>query len=1812
MKKMFKSLTFVRSNVQKSVQKSVVAPPPIVIKSSSSPLSKVSLLSFSFVLAPLLLTPFSVVKAATTSCSTTSSTACISGTGYGGVSVSFGDTLDSTPDVKTLKLQLSSGALNNPDRYFSVTANSSILTASNFTVDNGSKTTFNFKNSAYKGNFTMARNGGFNSVSSFSFDGSYQGNSDNSVKGYAYVGNITVANQTFKGVFKNDANMKGDIITTQPWTYQATTNVTFTNSSLEGSIVNKRTDDTGRVTTGSTVSFSGNSSKGFAMKGNINNSYQSMNVNFSNGAKMIGNIISKTDAYRNALTTSVSFNNSSLDGNINATGNYGTLSITATNGSKLNTNLTGTNGGFTDTINLTLDNSTLQGRKDNSITSYTNTNDNFSLKATGGSKIYMNLTTDGTGGSNNIHPSSVINLKDSEWTGSIQVGANASKVTLNLNASSMNGNVSGDGIFASTLTDASIGNITNNNASSTLTFASVATSGQASDHTIGNINFSGKITGSIGNTTIGNIALNSSNKISSDLALKNSSLNHLRLYNGANLKFSAVGTTIGSVGNKGSAIENRWGTLDATFDSTTVNGNITWGDSTFINSVSKDKGLYFTNKSILNGDIIADDTGNNATYNTFSFDNSSMNGNINLRKKKNGQENAVTVNFTGNSAFSGDITGDSIIWANFDTGTIIKSNTISNANVNSTLKFTGVKDSSIVNIDFSGVITGDLSHSDIGNLNNGATSSSLSLSNQKTDTSLNQDADASSPINILGDVTFAGTLNIDYHNSVAKSLSLSGTSNLSFSDTSNVGALNVSGGQSTLNLINQSTLGALNVSDGNSTVNLKSGSLVLSTIGVTSKTATSSVSFSSALSGDGSIDFTKSNEMLKQKLADLAKTAPNAPEDEPTTVVSSAVDNEPTDSSNAPSDPDSNSSISSLTPQEILSYLSQSNISSYAGNILTTEGQNNVDFHDSLYLGGNVNTTGGTANVTLSFSDAFISKLQANDFTNKLLYGGDGPLFVVTTNGQNAVNNIALSGSVKGVAQFNYLKGETNIVFADSISKNADGSDVAFSGGDSTDFGDINVFDPNSTDASKKQVKVNGLTYQSGIYLNLDSAKADEILKNYRDIFPINSTTFKIDKVSSSDIYTANIYGVMVGEVSSLVPATGVSTATTYEAIFKDDAVFIGKLNITDKNIHIHLSQGSKLILEDGSNIGLLSSAPLADGSKESFILNDKGLTGDSLYQENTIIDLATGGIPSASSNLKTSFATLNIGEVKDLNNAVFRLSYNPFSNASDDQKRKGDHLIINSASKGNQVDYIQAYQNSLSPVLGDLSDKNILVASIKNDATDSDGNKTAGLAFNSQSTVLQGYDLITTTFDKKIQNSNLGDDASASAGGDTWTNYYIGSARAQITQTSQNLTQAAITSNYSIFLANINDLNKRLGELRDNTNAQGVWGRIFNGMTTSNRGQEVKTYSTNVQAGYDFSIPNSSLDGKTYLGLALSYGYNKLGGQTFDGKANLIELGAYYSYVGNTGFYNDMILKYSFISNDLSVQNNENKDTSFNSSTASLGEELGYRFYFNLKETQTSRHRLYLEPSAEFIFGYVGNGGFDQINGNAFLDAAIDNILAFRGRVGGVLGYSLNTAHNQTDFRVGLSYVTDIVGGGNINFKSNFSTADLNIQSNQMALVSVGVNSILSDRWKVYADVETSFGGTYYNQNYLVSVGGRYAFGKKTMFAQNNQSHASTQETMANTIKEGYYFDVYTMAKNGNLSKEQMTLLSKYPYVISIENEKFIDPKTKNQRTIEVKKILIGPFKTKEGAQKSESIADEIAKILNKKETKALLKEVN
>lgn len=918
------------------------------------------------------------------------------------------------------------------------------------------------------------------------------------------------------------------------------------------------------------------------------------------------------------------------------------------------------------------------------------------------------------------------------------------------------------------------------------------------------------------------------------------------------------------------------------------------------------------------------------------------------------------------------------------------------------------------------------------------------------------------------------------------------------------------------------------------------------------------------------------------------------------------------------------------SPELVGRYLYDSGIASYYGNILVSNSIQSIDFSSALYLGGVFKNSGGNANVTMIFSDDFINKIKTSSLIKSLLFDAEGPSFHIITQASEEnstpITNIALAGDVKGKADVFYQDGYTNIIFSDSETGSFSADNITKL--PNSDF---------SNYVAGSGANLNGYSFSDGILVRLDASKANTLLSPYRDLFANNHVAMFVDKITDNTVYKAFVSGILVGEVDSLAYGSsidGSSRMKSYEAILNKDAVFIGKFNIQDTHTSIKLSQGSKLILENGSQIANLSSATQRD-----LILDKGNIIGDSLTQTNTIIDLATNGIPSVKSNQKTSFSTLNIDHIRDLNNAIFRVAYNPNANVSDLSDQKSDHIIIDQASRSDSSsaslsNYIQAYQNTLLPVLENLSAKNILVASVKN-SKNPDGSYQEKLQFNTQSSVLQGYDIIHTNFEKRIENSSDGNTAisvaeadktdiapkadeidagvvSSGAVADTtqsWTNYYIKSASAFIQDKPKAITEAAISSSYSIFLANINDLNKRLGELRSDTKAQGIWARVFNGLTTTNRGEEVKTYFTNVQAGYDYAIPTDSSilgSGQSIFGFAFSYGHNTLKSPNFKGQAAMIEAGLYYSYVGDSGFYSDSIAKYAFIDNKLELQNNQKTNTSLDVSSLSYGQEFGYRWYFTLKEKESSKHSIYLEPQVEGILGYMTNGGFDQINGNSFLSGTISSILAIRAKSGGVLAYSFKNNRSQTDFRVGLSYVNDFLQGGDIYLKSNMANSKDKIESNSMVVASFGINSSISDAWKLYLDVESGFLGKTFNQDYLVSVGGRYSFGKRNL-AKLTPSNINTQ---LSKIPAGFYLEVYALPVGQKLTDEQEALLKKYPYAIDYQT-RIVKQNDKTMK-VDYKVYLLGAFKSKQGALNNQKIANEISSMLyNQPNTQAFIKEV-
>lgn len=298
----------------------------------------------------------------------------------------------------------------------------------------------------------------------------------------------------------------------------------------------------------------------------------------------------------------------------------------------------------------------------------------------------------------------------------------------------------------------------------------------------------------------------------------------------------------------------------------------------------------------------------------------------------------------------------------------------------------------------------------------------------------------------------------------------------------------------------------------------------------------------------------------------------------------------------------------------------------------------------------------------------------------------------------------------------------------------------------------------------------------------------------------------------------------------------------------------------------------------------------------------------------------------------------------------------------------------------------------------------------------------------------------------------------------------------------------ALISNPYRMLITESNNLNKRMGDLRNNPYTQGSWIRIFNG---NDIGEGLTNLYTNIQLGYDYGY--EVLGGKDYLGVALSTSTIDLSAQSYKGDANTYSIALYDSYITDFGFYVDSIFKYIYTSQKLTPDFGDK--TSFGNHALSLGLEVGYQAYI-------PKTFFYLEPQIEAIYGYIH--GVQDIDlgfvGSKQILGELKSTHSLYLRAGGVMGYTFKTQGKfSADLRVGASFVSEQISNSNpINFNDNSSFISQNISNDIKALISIATNLNVSDQWRIYLEAEKTFGGKR-NTEYQANIGARFSFGESS-----------------------------------------------------------------------------------------------------------------
>ena len=271
-----------------------------------------------------------------------------------------------------------------------------------------------------------------------------------------------------------------------------------------------------------------------------------------------------------------------------------------------------------------------------------------------------------------------------------------------------------------------------------------------------------------------------------------------------------------------------------------------------------------------------------------------------------------------------------------------------------------------------------------------------------------------------------------------------------------------------------------------------------------------------------------------------------------------------------------------------------------------------------------------------------------------------------------------------------------------------------------------------------------------------------------------------------------------------------------------------------------------------------------------------------------------------------------------------------------------------------------------------------------------------------------------------------------------------------------------------------MNDVRKRMGDLRAAEGTHGVWAR-YNGGQMSGQGMDADFNM--VQVGID-TVP--VVDAPRF-GVAFSYAQTEAddtnGLATTD--MDSFSLAFYGTKMYDNGMFVDVIGRMATMDTEMTVQGNK---AEMDNVALSLSGELGWRFDVT--------DQFFIEPSAELTYTYTNADTFKMGRGEYELES-VDSLV---GRAGFAAGFKCPA--NKGDVYVRAAVVHEFMGDSTMNSMINGRAATPVESDGEDTYFeyAVGAQFNVNKNTYVYADVERTEGANV-DEDWRANVGVRFAF---------------------------------------------------------------------------------------------------------------------
>ena len=292
---------------------------------------------------------------------------------------------------------------------------------------------------------------------------------------------------------------------------------------------------------------------------------------------------------------------------------------------------------------------------------------------------------------------------------------------------------------------------------------------------------------------------------------------------------------------------------------------------------------------------------------------------------------------------------------------------------------------------------------------------------------------------------------------------------------------------------------------------------------------------------------------------------------------------------------------------------------------------------------------------------------------------------------------------------------------------------------------------------------------------------------------------------------------------------------------------------------------------------------------------------------------------------------------------------------------------------------------------------------------------------------------------------------------------------------------KSALAASMMQMKADTNDLQRRLGDVRLNSDKHGVWGKYIGGKSKITDDAYVNQTYNMAQVGYD------TLRGDWTVGGALLYGTSNNDYALGSGSGKTAGLAVYGAKQFKDGRYVDIIGKVNRLKNDFTVRNTLGTTLSgdYRNTGASLSVEYGKRIKKN--------NGFYIDPNAELTFSRLSGESFDaRTNTGSTVHIDSDAVNSVIGRIG--VGIGKESKNSNVFLKAALAHEFS----GKMN--ATYSMAGEPITGSEVNLKDTWLDLELGGSWSVrpntyvYGTFTKNFGATVDN-SYRIDAGIRHNF---------------------------------------------------------------------------------------------------------------------